>query len=253
MWQKKNIYDKMVLYLRGEYIMNDKKILIVDDEKPIVDILDFNLSKEGFVTYAAYDGEEAISTALNVKPDLIILDLMLPKIDGFNVCKEIRKSLNCPIIMLTAKEEVVDKIIGLELGADDYMTKPFSIREVIARVKANLRKYAVPEVEEQKKQVKGKIKIKDMTVDPERYIAVVGSKVIDLTIKEFELLKLLSSEPNQVFTREQILRSVWGYDFYGDARTVDVTIRRLREKIEKNPADPEYVQTKRGMGYFVSN
>ena len=233
--------------------MSDKKILIVDDEKPIVDILDFNLTKEGFTTYAAYDGEEAISTALNVKPDLILLDLMLPKIDGFNVCKEIKKHLNCAIIMLTAKEEVVDKIIGLELGADDYMTKPFSVREVIARVKANLRKYTTPETEEQKKTTKGKIKIKDMVIDPERYIAVIGSKVVDLTIKEFELLKMLSAEPNQVFTREEILRSVWGYDFYGDARTVDVTIRRLREKIEKNSADPEYVQTKRGMGYFVSN
>ena len=233
--------------------MNEKKILIVDDEKPIVDILDFNLSKEGFSTIVAYDGEEAIQRALETKPDLILLDLMLPKIDGFNVCKELRKHLTCPIIMLTAKEEVVDKIIGLELGADDYMTKPFSIREVIARVKANLRKHVLPETEEEKKSSKNKIKIKDMTIDPERYIAIVGSKVIDLTIKEFELLKLLSSEPNQVFTWEQILRSVWGYDFYGDARTVDVTIRRLREKIEKNPADPEYVQTKRGMGYFVSN
>lgn len=233
--------------------MNEKKILIVDDEKPIVDILDFNLSKEGFATFSAYDGEEAISTALSVKPDLILLDLMLPKIDGFNVCKELRKHLTCPIIMLTAKDEVVDKIIGLELGADDYMTKPFSIREVIARVKANLRKHVLPTPEAEKSTTKGKLKIKDMTIDPERYIAVIGSKVIDLTIKEFELLKLLSSQPNQVFTREQILRSVWGYDFYGDARTVDVTIRRLREKIEKNPADPEYVQTKRGMGYYVSN
>lgn len=233
--------------------MNERKILIVDDEKPIVDILDFNLSKEGFQTFVAYDGEEAIAKALEIKPDLILLDLMLPKIDGFNVCKELRRHLTCPIIMLTAKEEVVDKIIGLELGADDYMTKPFSIREVIARVKANLRKHVLPEDEESKKTSKNKMKIKDMVIDPERYIAIIGSKVIDLTIKEFELLKLLSSEPNQVFTREQILRSVWGYDFYGDARTVDVTIRRLREKIEKNSAEPEYVQTKRGMGYFVSN
>ena len=233
--------------------MNDKKILIVDDEKPIVDVLDINLSKEGFTTFLAYDGEEAIAKALEIKPDLILLDLMLPKIDGFNVCKELRKHLTCPIIMLTAKEEVVDKIIGLELGADDYMTKPFSIREVIARVKANLRKHVLPDSVEDKKDSKSKIKIKDMTIDPERYIALIGSKVIDLTIKEFELLKLLSSEPNQVFTREQILRGVWGYDFYGDARTVDVTVRRIREKIEKNPADPQYVQTKRGMGYFVSN
>lgn len=232
--------------------MNDKRILIVDDERPIVDILKFNLEKEGFATTVAYDGEEAINTALAVKPDLILLDLMLPKVDGFNVCKEIRKHLTCPIIMLTAKEEVVDKIIGLELGADDYMTKPFSIREVIARVKANLRKHVLPEEEEDKKSSKNKMKIKDMVIDPERYIAIIGDKTIDLTIKEFELLKMLSSAPNQVFTREQILRGVWGYDFYGDARTVDVTVRRLREKIEKNSADPQYVQTKRGMGYYVS-
>src|SRR5574344_154819 len=191
--------------------------------------------------------------ALSLKPDLILLDLMLPKVDGFNVCKEIRKNLTCPIIMLTAKEEVVDKIIGLELGADDYMTKPFSIREVIARVKANLRKHVLPNSEEDKKSSKNRIKIKDMIIDPERYIAIIGDKNIDLTIKEFELLKMLSSAPNQVFTREQILRGVWGYDFYGDARTVDVTVRRLREKIEKNSADPQYVQTKRGMGYYVSD
>ena len=233
--------------------MNDKRILIVDDEKPIVDILKFNLEKEGFTTTVAYDGEEAINMALSVKPDLILLDLMLPKVDGFNVCKEIRKHLTCPIIMLTAKEEVVDKIIGLELGADDYMTKPFSIREVIARIKANLRKHVLPKDEDNKKSSKNKIKIKDMIIDPERYIAIIGEKTIDLTIKEFELLKMLSSAPNQVFTREQILRGVWGYDFYGDARTVDVTVRRLREKIEKSSADPQYVQTKRGMGYYVSN
>lgn len=232
--------------------MSEKKILIVDDEKPIVDILKFNLEKEGFSTVVAYDGEEAIDLALSVKPDLILLDLMLPKIDGFNVCKELRKSLVCPIIMLTAKEEVVDKIIGLELGADDYMTKPFSIREVIARVKANLRKHVLPETEENKKH-SSQIHIKDMTIDSEKYIAIIGDKKIDLTIKEFELLKMLSSEPDQVFTREQILKGVWGYDFYGDARTVDVTIRRLREKIEKNPADPQYVQTKRGMGYYISD
>ncbi len=233
--------------------MNEKRILIVDDEKPIVDILKFNLEKEGFATSVAYDGEEAIQLAVSINPDLILLDVMLPKIDGFNVCKEIRKTLTCPIIMLTAKEEVVDKIIGLELGADDYMTKPFSIREVIARVKANLRKQVLFERQEEKKQSKTRMKIKDMTIDPERYIAIIDEKVIDLTIKEFELLKMLSANPNQVFTREQILRGVWGYDFYGDVRTVDVTIRRLREKIEKNTADPKYIQTKRGMGYFIAD
>lgn len=232
--------------------MNDKKILIVDDEKPIVDILKFNLEKEGFSTAVAYDGEEAINLALSIKPDLILLDLMLPKVDGFNVCKELRKSLVCPIIMLTAKEEVVDKIIGLELGADDYMTKPFSIREVIARIKANLRKHVLPESSSIKKGNE-KIYIKDMIIDPEKYIAIIGDRKIDLTPKEFELLKMLSSEPTQVYTREQILKGVWGYDFYGDARTVDVTIRRLREKIEKNPAEPQYVQTKRGMGYYISD
>lgn len=233
--------------------MNEKKILIVDDEKPIVDILKFNLEKEGYSTAVAYDGEEAINIALSIKPDLILLDLMLPKVDGFNVCKELRKSLVCPIIMLTAKEEVVEKIIGLELGADDYMTKPFSIREVIARVKANLRKHVLPEDETRKKSSGSKIQIKDMVIDSEKYIAIIGDKKIDLTPKEFELLKMLSSEPDQVFTREQILKGVWGYDFYGDARTVDVTIRRLREKIEKNPAEPQYVQTKRGMGYYISD
>lgn len=236
----------------GCIYMNDKKILIVDDEKPIVDILKFNLEKEGFSTAVAYDGEEAINLALSIEPDLILLDLMLPKVDGFNVCKELRKKLVCPIIMLTAKEEVVDKIIGLEIGADDYMTKPFSIREVIARVKANLRKHTIQETEDKENKEKSKIVIDDLTIDPERYVALIGDKVIDLTIKEFELLKMLSSSPNQVFTREQILRRVWGYDFYGDVRTVDVAIRRLREKIESNSIDHKYIQTKRGMGYFVS-
>lgn len=232
--------------------MEIKKILIVDDEKPIVDILKFNLEKEGFATAVAFDGQEAIETAITVRPDLILLDLMIPKIDGFNVCKELRKHLTCPIIMLTAKEEVVDKIIGLELGADDYMTKPFSIREVIARVKANLRKHVLPEEIEDPMFFTDKIKIKDMIVDPERYVAIIGEKKVDLTMKEFELLKMLAAAPNQVFTREQILRGVWGYDFYGDARTVDVTIRRLREKIERSTSDPQYILTKRGMGYYVS-
>ena len=232
--------------------MNDKKILIVDDEKAIADILKVNLEKEGFNTIIANDGEEAIKLALSVNPDLILLDLLLPKVDGFTVCKKLRRELVCPIIMLSAKDEVVDKIIGLELGADDYMTKPFSIREVTARVKANLRKHTLPDNEETKDSSKNKIKIKDMVIDPERYIAIVNGETKDLTIKEFELLKLLSTNPNQVFTREQILRGVWGYDYYGDARTVDVTVRRLREKIEKNSSDPQYVQTKRGMGYYVS-
>lgn len=232
--------------------MDDKKILIVDDEKPIVDILKFNLEKEGYKTIVAYDGEEAISLALSEKPDLILLDVMLPKIDGFTVCKKVRQTLSCPIIMLTAKEDVVDKIIGLELGADDYMTKPFSIRELTARIKANFRKYTVKPSEEEKEEKDVMIKVKDMMLDTERYVAIIKDSVIDLTIKEFELIKLLALTPNQVYTRETILKKVWGYDFYGDARTVDVTIRRLREKLNDSSTNPKYIQTKRGIGYYIS-
>jgi len=227
----------------------DKKILIVDDEKPIVDILKFNLEKEGYKTIEAYDGEQAVEMALESKPDLIILDVMLPKMDGFSVCKKIRQKLTCPIIMLTAKEEVVDKIIGLELGADDYMTKPFSIRELTARIKANLRKHVIHEEEDAVDN--SSIKIKDLVLDSEKYVVVKNGVIIDLTMKEFEVLKLLASNAGQVFTREQILKNVWGYDYYGDLRSVDVTIRRIREKIEDNTAEPKYIITKRGIGYYV--
>ncbi len=227
----------------------DKKILIVDDEKPIVDILKFNLEKEGYKTVEAYDGEQAVKLALETKPDLIILDVMLPKMDGFTVCRKIRQKLSCPVIMLTAKEEVVDKIIGLELGADDYMTKPFSIRELIARIKANLRKHTVQEEENIEDSIN--IKIKDIVLDSEKYVVIKKGVIIDLTMKEFEVLKLLATHAGQVFTREQILKNVWGYDYYGDLRSVDVTIRRIREKIEENTADPKYIITKRGIGYYV--
>ncbi|MEG1705791.1 MAG: response regulator [Clostridia bacterium] len=232
--------------------MEEKKILIVDDEKSIVEILKFNLEKEGYTTYEAYDADEAVEKAFEVNPDLILLDVMLPKSDGFTVCRKIRQKLNCPIIMLTAREDVVDKIIGLELGADDYMTKPFSIREVIARIKANLRKYTKnTEVKTDEEKQNG-FMIKDMFIDSKNYLATINGKIIDLTTKEFELLKLLSSSPNEVLTREQILKAIWGYDYYGDARTVDVTVRRLREKIEINTASPKYLLTKRGMGYYVT-
>lgn len=228
----------------------EKKILIVDDEKPIVDVLKFNLEKDGYKTIEAYDGEQAVERAFTCEPDLIILDVMLPKMDGFTVCKKIRQKLTCPIIMLTAKEEVVDKIIGLELGADDYMTKPFSVRELAARVKANLRKHTI--ADESDSKVEGNtIKIKDIVLDLEKYIIVKKNTAIDLTMKEFEVLKLLASNPGQVFTREQILKNVWGYDYYGDLRSVDVTVRRIREKIEDNTAEPKYVITKRGIGYYV--
>lgn len=228
----------------------EKKILIVDDEKPIVDVLKFNLEKDGYKTVEAYDGEQAIEMALMAKPDLIILDVMLPKMDGFTVCKKVRQKLTCPIIMLTAKDDVVDKIIGLELGADDYMTKPFSMRELSARVKANLRKHSI-ETEQTEKEEPNSLKIKDILLDLEKYVVVKKNIVIDLTMKEFEVVKLLASNPGQVFTREQILKNVWGYDYYGDVRSVDVTIRRIREKIEDNTSDPKYIITKRGIGYYV--
>lgn len=227
----------------------EKKILIVDDEKPIVDVLKFNLEKEGYKTIEAYDGEQAVTMALSAKPDLIILDVMLPKMDGFTVCKKIRTKLTCPIIMLTAKDEVVDKIIGLELGADDYMTKPFSVRELIARVKANLRKHVIEE--EVPEEELNTIKLKDLVLDLDKYVVIKKNKIIDLTMKEFEVVKLLASNPGQVFTREQILKNVWGYDYYGDVRSVDVTIRRVREKIEDSTSDPKYIITKRGIGYYV--
>ena len=230
----------------------DKKILIVDDEKPIVDVLKFNLEKDGYETVEAYDGEQAVEMALDAKPDLIILDVMLPKMDGFTVCKKIRQKLTCPIIMLTAKDEIVDKIIGLELGADDYMTKPFSMRELAARVKANLRKHSIEVAETEKEEVNtNTIKIKDLVLDLDKYVVIKKNNVIDLTMKEFDVVKLLASNPGQVFTREQILKNVWGYDYYGDVRSVDVTIRRVREKIEDNTSDPKYIITKRGIGYYV--
>ena len=228
----------------------EKKILVVDDEKPIVDVLKFNLEKDGYKIIEAYDGEQAVEMALTAKPDLIILDVMLPKMDGFTVCKKLRQKLTCPIIMLTAREEVVDKIIGLELGADDYMTKPFSVRELTARIKANLRKHTLPE-EEQENGEKDELKIKDLVLDTEKYVVVKIGKIIDLTMKEFEVIKLLATHAGQVFTREQILKNVWGYDYYGDVRSVDVTIRRIREKIEDNTSEPKYIITKRGIGYYV--
>lgn len=228
----------------------EKKILIVDDEKPIVEVLKFNLEKDGYKTIEAYDGEQAVEMALTAKPDLILLDVMLPKMDGFTVCNKIRQKLDCPIIMLTAKEDVVDKILGLELGADDYMTKPFSVRELAARIKAHLRKHVVP-VEANKEKDSNELKLQDLILDDEKYVVNRKDQIIDLTMKEYEVLKLLVTNAGQVLTREQIIKNVWGYDYFGDVRSVDVTIRRIREKIEENTADPKYLKTKRGKGYYV--
>lgn len=224
----------------------NKKILVVDDEKPIADILKFNIEKEGFQVELAYDGEEAIFKAFNLKPDLILLDVMLPKKDGFQVLKEIRQQLKTPVLMLTAKEEEVDKVLGLELGADDYITKPFSMRELIARVKANLRR-----VDMSSGNSNGEIIVcEDLVIDLNRYEVKKNNKIIELTLREFELLKFLATKSGQVFSREQLLEEVWGYEYYGDIRTVDVTVRRLREKVEDDSSSPRYVLTKRGVGYY---
>jgi len=231
-----------------------RTILIVDDEKPIVDILVYNLQKEGYHTLEANDGAEAVEIALAEKPDLILLDIMLPKMDGLTVCKKIRSALNVPILMLTAKDEEIDKILGLELGADDYITKPFSVRELMARIKANLRKSeggTVPMEENGDKAQVKRIKVGELALDFEKFEAKVSDEVIDLTLREFEVLKFLANQPGQVITREVLLEKVWGYEYYGDIRTVDVTVRRIRGKIEKDTANPKILITKRGVGYYI--
>jgi two-component system response regulator VicR len=226
-----------------------KKILIVDDEKNIVDILKYNLRKEGYTTIEAYDGEQAMDKALNQNPDLILLDIMLPKMDGFTVCRKLRQSITTPIIMLTAKEEEVDKVLGLELGADDYITKPFSHRELVARVKANLRRLDFDESDINKTNI---VKCGDLVIDIDRYEVRRGDDIIQLTLREFELVKFLAIHRGQIFTREELLEKVWGYEYYGDVRTVDVTVRRVREKLENNPSNYEYILTKRGVGYYFN-
>ena len=238
-----------------EEIENKKTILIVDDEKPIVDILVYNLEKEGYNTLEANDGLSAVEIALDKKPDLILLDIMLPKMDGLSVCKKIRNSLSVPILMLTAKDEEIDKILGLELGADDYITKPFSVRELMARIKANLRKSEVKEnTNTNTEDVKTKkIVVGALELDLDKFEAKVDGQVIDLTLREFEVLKFLASQTGQVITREVLLEKVWGYEYYGDIRTVDVTVRRIRGKIEKDTANPKILITKRGVGYYIKN
>ncbi len=242
--------------MEEEVIDKDKKtILIVDDEQHIVDILVYNLEKEGYNTLQANDGLTAVDIALNQKPDLILLDIMLPKMDGLAVCKRIRHTLNVPILMLTAKDEEIDKILGLELGADDYVTKPFSVRELMARIKANLRKAEVtanPKEDDAKQDNKNKIIVGDLSLDLDKFEVRVKDEVVDLTLREFEVLKYLANQPGQVITREVLLEKVWGYEYYGDIRTVDVTVRRIREKIEKDTSAPKILITKRGVGYYIA-
>ena len=230
-----------------------KTILVVDDEKPIADILQFNLIKEGYRVICAYDGDEALQKVEEEQPDLMLLDIMLPKRDGMEVCREIRKKYNFPIIMLTAKGSEIDKVLGLEMGADDYVTKPFSTRELIARVKANMRRLNVVVPVEEVVEETNDISIGSLTIQPDAYIVLKRDEAIELTHREFELLHYLAKHVGQVMTREHLLQTVWGYDYFGDVRTVDVTIRRLREKIEDNPSHPTWIVTRRGVGYYLRN
>ena len=232
--------------------MMEKTILIVDDEAPIVDILRINLKKNGYKVLEAYDGEAAVKIALGEDPDLILLDVMLPKMDGFTVCRKLRERINTPIVMITAREAEEDKVLGLAIGADDYITQPFSIKELLARVQANLRRGAKEYTYIDGDENDTSIKQGDLTLNIERFEVKKGGKLIDLTIREFELLKFLALQPEKIYSRETLMEKVWGYDYLGDLRTVDVTVRRLREKIEDNPSEPTYVITKRSMGYYFA-
>ncbi|MBS6446623.1 MAG: response regulator transcription factor [Clostridiales bacterium] len=231
-----------------------KKILVVEDERKISQVIEINLMMAGYLCDVASDGEEGLRLALSGDYDLILLDLMLPKRDGFSVCREIRKTLSTPIIMVTAKEEEADKIMGLELGADDYVTKPFSIKVLLARIKANIRRYSGEVVERvaPAESEEDKIVIRELVIDNKTYTVTKNGREIELSNKEYELLYFLASHADEVFEREELLVKVWGYEgFYGGIRTVDVTISRLRTKIEEVPAEPEYIITKRSKGYYI--
>ena len=236
--------------------MDEKKtVLIVEDEKSIVDILRFNLEKEGYATLTAYDGEAGLNTALTANPDLILLDVMLPKMIGFDVCKTLRdKGNNIPVIILTAREEEADKVLGLEIGADDYITKPFSMRELMARVKANIRRTAMHQSAPAQSTPESDDAAGNLVVNTENYQVIKRGVSISLTQREFELLSFLSQNPGKVFSRADLMEQVWNYGYVGDdARTVDVTVRRLREKIEDDPANPTLILTRRGMGYYFTD
>jgi len=232
-----------------------EKILVVDDEQPIADILKFNLEKEGYQVVCAYDGIRAVELALSEDPDLILLDLMLPLKDGMDACREIRAQSNTPIIMLTAKDSEIDKVLGLEMGADDYVTKPFGNRELLARVKAHLRRQTNNQQTAKAEPAPGKegLRIHKLLIDSDTYVVYKDGGPLDLTHREFELLHYLAKNAGRVMTREHLLQAVWGYDYFGDVRTVDVTIRRLREKIEDDPSQPAYITTRRGLGYMLRN
>lgn len=230
-----------------------KKILVVDDEKPISDIIKFNMVKEGYEVLTAFNGREALEVFEAEHPDILILDLMLPELDGLEVARTIRKTSNVPIIMLSAKDSEFDKVIGLELGADDYVTKPFSNRELQARVKALLRRTELVAENQEDGKLNNEVIIGDLQILSDAFLVKKKGQDLELTHREFELLYHLATHSGQVMTREHLLETVWGYDYFGDVRTVDVTIRRLREKIEDTPSRPEYILTRRGVGYYMRN
>jgi len=220
----------------------------VDDEKNIVDIIAFNLKKEGYEVVCAFDGEEGLKYAFDENLALVLLDIMMPKLDGFEVCKAIRERSEVPIIMLTARAEEVDKVMGLELGADDYITKPFSFRELMARIKANIRR---KDLDEPYTGAAETMQADDLVIDLRKVEIRKRNETINLTHREFELVKFLAAQKGQVFTREELLEKVWGYEYLGDElRTVDVTVRRLRQKLEDNPESPQYIMTRRSVGYY---
>ena len=227
------------------------KILVVDDEASIVTMLAYNLKKEGYDVVTAEDGEVALEKFESENPDLLLLDIMMPKMDGYEVCRKIREKSNVPIIMLTARADEVDKVVGLEMGADDYVTKPFGNRELIARVKANLRRSDIAPISNNEKDGNNQV-YGDLNIDFDRYEVTKRGEVINLTLREFELLTFLATQTPTIFTRENLLEKVWGYEYFGDVRAVDVTIRRLREKIEDDPSKPKYIVTKRGVGYYFN-
>ncbi len=230
-----------------------KRILAVDDDLNIVEILRFNLQREGYEVLVAHDGQEGLDMALQQAPDLILLDVMMPRLDGFQVCEEIRKTDKLtPIIMLTAREEERDRVMGLELGADDYVSKPFSVRELMARVRTNLRRQTVLAAESAGSGEGNLVRAGRLTVDTEKLLVFKDGKPVDVTQREYELLRFLAAEPGTVFSREDLMSRVWNYDYYGDTRTVDVAVRRLREKLEDDPANPTLLCTRRGAGYYLS-
>lgn len=228
------------------------KVLVVDDEKPISDIIKFNLTKEGYDVVTAADGQEALDMYNDENPDLVLLDQMLPEVDGIEVLRQIRSKSDVPVIMVTAKDSEIDKVLGLEMGADDYVTKPFSNRELVARVKANLRsRKSVSQTSEETFNSTEDIHLGDLVIHPQAYMVSKDGADIELTHREFQLLYYLAQHIGQVMTREHLLQQVWGYDYFGDVRTVDVTVRRLREKIEDNPSHPNWLATRRGVGYYL--